>query len=228
MRVRTWPLLGRIAALGLVGGCLTVAYHHVRGSMAAEIYSQRLRDLSADYERLHARYDEVVRRTAVTELVCDDQELSVVVRTADGVLKTIPTSLDPASEIHVQYIVLDGRLWIRSLLGLPDLDRTGIAEAQVVVIDPTLADLPWSQDPDLHGLSIFRKQLAPGRWVVSVTGNGALGLSKAKPGEVAELSALPPVRRFGEMDRAVKAELDDVGLADVIRHLLGRSRPWQG
>ena len=49
----------------------------VESRVAADIYRQRLTALGADYEALRGRYNEAVRKTAVTELLVKDGSLSV-------------------------------------------------------------------------------------------------------------------------------------------------------
>src|SRR5204862_235033 len=103
--------------------------------------------------------------------VLDGKQLCVVIRTAAGIVETIPTQLDASQEVHVEYLVLDGKLWIRRVYTLTDPDAAGQAAASVAMINPKLAQPPWSTDPSLKGLSVFRKHLTAGRWVVTTTGN---------------------------------------------------------
>jgi hypothetical protein len=217
----------RISQLLRLAGILTLAglfaaamYRHSRGDIAAGIYRQRLRQLSDSYDQLRGQYNEAVRKTAVTELVVGAGRLSVVIRTAEGVLRSIPTDLDPAKEVHVEYIARDGRLWIRRAYTLTDPDRTGRASAKVAMIDPSLADLPWRKDENLQGLSVFRKELAAGRWVVTTTGNAALTLTKLAEGASAELSAPPPVRNYAEIEQEVERKLEELSLGEVLEHML--------
>ena len=85
------------SAIGLI--LIVVAggggYIAVKSHMESEIYRERLHELGADYTRLANEYHEAVRKSAVTELRVQDNELSVLVRTADGVLEEIPTPFDP-------------------------------------------------------------------------------------------------------------------------------------
>src|SRR5690606_20695575 len=85
-----------LAVLAAAGAATLFGYSFIRADVAQDIYRARLETLSRDYEGLRERYNEAVRRTAVTELVVDEGRLSVRVRNADGVLAEIPTQYDPA------------------------------------------------------------------------------------------------------------------------------------
>jgi hypothetical protein len=96
----------------------------------------------------------------------------VAIRDASGAVRTIETPFDPSREIYVDFVVLDGRLWIRRVFD----DRT--PPEQGVLIDPALAEIDWSEDEAAHGKATYRA-LGPGRWIVSVTGDGSLGLARS-------------------------------------------------
>ena len=200
----------------------TAAYQYSKGHIAADIYRHRLAELNGRYHDLRSRYNEVVKRTAVTELAVRDGRLDVVFRTAEGVLKTVPTGLSAAEEVHVEYVARAGRLWIRRVYTLDRPGAGGQANARVAVIDPSLADLPWKAEPNLQGLGVFRKDLAGGRWVVTTTGNAALALTKAPDGEPGELSPPPPVGTFDQIDQEVQDQLERVSFLDVVGALLSR------
>ncbi|MEM6334674.1 MAG: hypothetical protein AAF823_15180 [Planctomycetota bacterium] len=145
----------------------------------------------AAYDGLAADYDEAVRRSAVTELVVADGRLAVVVKTAFGDVERIDTPLDPRREIYVDYVVLDGRLWVRRVFD--DLTPPG----QSVVIESRFGAIDWDSQAEAdHGKAVYRK-LTDGRWAITVTGNGALGLEKVSDDATVELVELPAaVRRF--------------------------------
>jgi hypothetical protein len=223
MLAKATRLMHAAGVLALVGLCAAAFYQHSRGNIVADIYRQRLQDLSGKYQDLRQQYNQVVRKTAVTELVQEKGRLNVVVRTAEGVLETIPTSLDPKSEIHVEYVVQNGRLWIRRAYSLSDPDGHGEARADVRLINPNLADLPWATDPNLQGLSVFRRDLSEGRWVVTATGNAALALTKLKPGEPARLSGPPAVNAYPELQREIQTEIDKLSMVEIAQRMLGGS-----
>lgn len=208
-----------IGTLGLVAVCCVALWRQSRGNIAAAIYRQRLEELSGRYSQLADLYNQAVDKTAVTELVVKDGTLSVVIRTAAGVVETIPTELDPAQEVHAEYLVQDGRLWIRRIYTLSDPDPAGKARATVVIIDPRLASPAWDSDPTLQGLSVFRKQLSEGRWIVTATGNAALALKKLPPGQQCDLASPPPVRDFATVRKEVDHELARLGLLDIAENI---------
>jgi hypothetical protein len=213
---RLLRVVGLLTLVGLGGAAL---YTHSKGNIVASIYRERLRAVTEDYRELRGLYNQVVKKTAVTELVLRDGELRVVVRTAEGVLKDIPTGLDPRREIHVEYVARDGRLWIRRVYTLTDPDSGGRADALVVTVDPGLRDPPWAKDADLQGLSVFRKDLSEGRWVVTTTGNAALALTKLAPGESSDLAGPPRVRDYRQIEREIQGEIDRLTATDVLERL---------
>jgi hypothetical protein len=220
MLTRITGLLRAGAMAALASLAAVAAYSYTKGNIAADIYRDRLRQLSDSYQDLHRQYNDVVKKTAVTELVLSGGRLSVVVRTADGVLETIPTELDPNQEVHVEYVARDGRLWIRRVYTLTEPDPAGKARAEVALINPSLADLPWTKDPNLQGLSVYRKELTPGRWVVTTTGNAALALTKLPPGQSSDLSAPPAVRDYGRIEQEVRSRLDELSVSDVVQRMI--------
>jgi hypothetical protein len=199
-----------IVALCLLAGSY-FAYRSLETSALSAAYRQRLRELSADYSSLSARYSSVVRQTATTELVVEQGKLSVVVATVDGELRRIATPFDPRGEIHVDYIVRDGRLWIRRVH-----DSKTPAD-QALTIDPALSDPNWQEDASSYGLVVYRP-LDDGRWVVSVTANGALQLvKKPRDSPPTPLEAAPRVQAFDELDERVHRDVADLSLLDLAR-----------
>jgi len=208
---------GMVAIIALCGVAL---WRQSRGNIVAGIYRERLEKLSANYQQLRGQYNEAVRKTAVTELVLEGGRLNVVIRTAAGVVETIATYLDANQEVHVEYLVQDGKLWIRRVYTLSEPDPGGRAMAAVAMINPSLADPPWSTDADLKGLSVFRKNLSPGRWVVTTTGNAALDLKKLPPGQESQLTCPPPVRDFPAMEKEIRAKVAKLGWMDFAKNIL--------
>jgi len=190
----------------------------LRTGLAADVYRARLEQVVGDYEALRGQYNQAVRRTAVTELIVADGRLSVAIRDAGGGIRTLETPFDPSREIYVDFVVLDGRLWIRRVFD----DRTP-PEAGVL-IDPALAEIDWSAEGAAYGKATYRA-LAPGRWVVSVTGDGSLGLTRAREGVPAELAPAPPVRDFEPIESELGAALRELGPAEVMHALAARLRP---
>jgi len=207
---RIFSALGIAALTGLAG---FAGYRFVRADIAAKVYRDRLGDMARDYEALRATYNEAVRRTAVTELVVKDKKLSVRIRAADGTDKEIPTALDPSGEVYVDFVVLDQRLWIRRVFD----DKTPPWKA--VVIDPGIKDIDWDAPGAAHGKAVYRR-LTEGRWVVSVSGDGALGLARAEG--PTELGTTPAIKDYKSAETEAMAEADKIGIADVWDWVTGK------
>lgn len=205
-----WKLaFNRIVTLTVLGlllaGGLTMGYRSVANKVAADVYRQRLVQMAEQYEELRDTYNDVVRRTAVTELIVHDGQLSVAVRTAEGIEREIPTSLDPSGEIYVDFVIIDGRLWIRRVFD----SATPPVNGQV--IDPSLVSVDWSDDARV-GKAVYRS-LDEGRWLVTVTGNGSLGLERAES-EYTPLSPPPHVSSPEELKDA-DSRVSGIGAGDV-------------
>jgi len=196
-----------VVTLGVVGG-----YRMIRSEMTADVYKQRLTQLTDEYQTLRDRYNTAIRKTAVTELLVEDGEVCVVIRTAEGELKRIATPFPADSEIYVEYLAFDGRLWIRRVFN----DRT--PPEQGVVVEPSLARVDWDSPRVDVGKTVSRR-LAEGRWVITVTGDGSLGLARATART--DLQANPPLGKFEPVEAQAKAEVDGIGLGDVLRHAVG-------
>lgn len=195
-----------------VGGL--AGYHMTRSQIAADVYRERLTELSGDYEALRDVYNQAVRRTAVTELVVEDGRLDVRIRTADGQVQTIATPFNPGHEIYVDYVVMDGRLWIRRVFDQYTAPGEGLE------IDPELLAIDWEAGRVEMGKAVYR-QLGEGRWVVTVTGDGSLGL--ARHDGIPEPTLVPPpeVRDYEQIEQRARRTLEEVGPMDVLRHLFG-------
>lgn len=202
-----------LVVLALIGAGGWAGYRMAKSQVEAEVYRERLVQVADQYEQLRATYNQAVRRTAVTELLVENGELCVVIRTVEGVEKKIPTPFDPTREIYVDYVVRDGRLWIRRVFD----DRT--APESGVLIDLGLADVDWDGPGVAYGKAAYRR-LGEGRWIVSVTGDGSLGLAKVAEGEVVELSPPAQVRDYQELEEQVRVRLDDVGVGEVFWRML--------
>jgi hypothetical protein len=194
-------------------------YQLLRTGLAADVYRARLEETVVDYEALRSQYNQAVRRTAVTELVVEDGRLSVAIRDAGGSIRSIETPFDPSREIYVDFVVLEGRLWIRRVFD----DRT--PPEQGVLVDPALAEIDWSGDDAAHGKAAYRA-LGPGRWVVSVTGDGSLGLTRASDDTPAELAPPPSLRSYEPIESELENDLGELGPAEVLRALGERLGIW--
>lgn len=217
----------RVSIIGLfvllTGGAGFVGYRALRADVVASVYRQRLHELAGEYETLRTRYNEAVRRTAVTELVVNQGHLCVRVRDVDGVVKTFDTPFDPSGEIYCDYVVRDGRVWIRRVFDGQTPPVKG------VVIDPRWAEVDWSQSSDQDeqavGKAVYRA-LSDGRWVVTVTGDGSLGLRRVGDADSALTDDLglargPEVKRFEEIEARARAEAESIGWREVWGALWG-------
>jgi hypothetical protein len=204
--------LSMLFAVVLLAVSAFAAFRLLEASIAADVYRERLAELSSDYESLRDQYNEAVRRTAVTELLVEDGQLTVVIRTAEGDLQALPTPFDPSQEIYVDYVVHEGRLWIRRLFD----EKT--PPDQGLIVDPRFADVDWNLEAASHGKATYR-ELGEGRWVVDVTGDGSLGLSLRPPHEQVSLSKPPPVHEYTPIERAVEYRMGRVRPGEALEAL---------
>ncbi len=201
--------LNTAAILSLVGGVAYLGFSAAKNRIAAEIYEQKLGTMAADYSQVRTMYNQAVSKTAVTELVAAGKKLSVRVRTVAGLVKEIETPFDPSQEIYVDYVVLDGRLWIRRVFDSKTPPDKGL------IIDPAMANVDWKDQPEpAVGKAVYRS-LSDGRWVVTVTGEGALGLVKAEGSP--ELVVGPQVQEHKTITEDAAKEAQSVTPVDVWR-----------
>ena len=209
--------LGTLIMVALLATGGLAGYQLLRTGLAADVYRARLEQAASDYEALRGQYNQAVRRTAVTELIVADGRVSVLIRDAGGTIRSLETPFDPAREIYVDFVVLDGRLWIRRVFD----DRT--PPEQGVLVDPALAEIDWSAEPAAYGKATYRA-LTPGRWVVSVTGDGSLGLTRASDDVPSQLVPPPPVRDYEPIESELDTALRDLGPVEVLQALAARLR----
>ena len=183
-----------IAMVAVLGGAVWIGLDLLRTRNAAERYRQQLAELDNDYRQLRETYNEAVARTAVTELLVEGGRVNVVIRTAEGELKRIETPFDANAEIYVDYVVLGNRLWIRRVFD------NSTPPNDAVVINPVLKDVDWNASHAQYGKAVYR-QLAEGRWVITVTGDGSLGLARADAEEPISLAPPPTVRDYDPIER---------------------------
>ncbi len=201
-----------LLVLATIGAWL--GYSLVRSDVESRIYQARLRDLASENAQLIERYNEAVRQTAVTELDVHDGALSVRIRDAQGQEQILPTPYDPRGEIYVDYVVLNGRLWIRRIFD------ENTAPSKALVIDPALAGVDWSDSSFVVGKAVYRA-LGEGRWVVTVTGDGSLGLARCDGERSYELEPAPQVRDFETIEREIAGAVDDIGIGEALREVVG-------
>lgn len=196
-------------------------YRFLRADVASRIYEQRLEDLALDYQQLAQTYNEAVRRTAVTELIVKGDTLSVRVRTIEGPTRVFPTPFDPKGEIYVDFVVLEGRLWIRRIFD------ANTPPGQGLLIDPSLADVQWTsadaQPPAgtpvaSVGKAVYRA-LSDGTWIVTVSGDGSLGLSRLEPGAEPRLVARPQIKDYQQIHAEATEKASRLSASDVWHEL---------
>ncbi len=210
-------MMARIVSLLLVlllGVAAYSGYRLLLAGIEVDVYRERLVELRRDHDQLRKQYNQAVRRTAVTELLVNDGKLRVSIRTAEGELRTLETPYDPSREIYVDYVIIDGRLWIRRVFD------ANTAPGEGMVIDPALVDIDWDVARAAHGKASYRP-LDEGRWVVTVTGDGSLGLARVDAARV-ELSGPPAVREYTPVGESVDAVLRELTAAEMLRSLARR------
>lgn len=210
--------LGVAAAGGYFG------YRFVKADVASRIYERRLEELALDYKQLVDVYNDAVKRSAVTELVVKGNELSVRVRTIEGETRNIPTPYDPRAEIYVDFVVIDGRLWIRRIFDSKTAPGAGL------VIDPAIASIAWNPDGTPKGgdegtrasvgKAVYRA-LSDGTWVVTVSGDGSLGLTKLEPGQESRLVARPQIKDYEQIRAEATDKVARLSAGEVWREVVG-------
>lgn len=191
------------------GSLVLLGFLWVKEEVTSSIYRDKLETLAAEYAALSQHYNEAVRRSAITELEVTEDSLNILIRTADGDVRRIQTPFDPRREIYVDYLVGQGRIWIRRIFD----ESTPPDEA--LIIDPVWADVAWDTAPVNYGKAIYRS-LQPGIWSIQVSGNGALSLERAPQSRVDLLIAAPPVRTFEEIQLELEAEVQSLGPGDYL------------
>src|SRR5690606_11857301 len=146
--------------------------------------------------------------------IVEQGAISVSIRNAAGEIERIATPYRAGSEVFVDYVVIDGRLWIRRVFDADTAPNGG------VVIDPKLADVSWDTGDLIQGKAVYRR-LDEGRWVVTVTGNGALGLAR-REGDTDELIAPPPVRDYPPTVEQLDRDINRIGATDALKRAIGR------
>ncbi len=212
MKLQQWISLLTLIILLLVAG--VSGYLWMRSRIVMGLYKNKLVRISDDYRTLQKAYNQAVRETAVTELLVSRDKISVVVRTVEGVVRTVDTPFRAGQDLYVDYVLLNNRLWIRRVFD----DATPPANG--VVIDPQLADIDWDMQDVSYGKAIY-KRLNEGRWIVSVTGNGSLGLKRCSEAVPVNLHATPAVRTYEEIQEDLQQNITTVNVRDVFRAFLG-------
>jgi hypothetical protein len=212
--------IGIIMNLALAAVALLLGYHFMRSNIAADLYRDRLREAVKENEALRQTFNEAVKKTIVTELIVnDDDSVCVVFVSADNTERVVPTPFKKGAEVFVDFIVRDGKLFLRRVFD----ENTKPREA--LYIDPDMQTVDWKSNGGPRGAATYAQLNQNGRWNVSVAGNGALELKKAddkapRQGPV----AMPPVKEFSVIEKELNTKVDDIGPGDVVRTLFGTEK----
>lgn len=214
MKLKIMSVMQGASVAVLAGAVGLMGFRFVRADVEAEAYRERLEELGGAYDTLATRFNDAVRQTAVTELVVAGSTITVRVRSFAGVEREIATPFDPSGEVYLDYVVVDGRLWIRRIFD----EHTAPTDA--VVIEPEFSDVDWDSPEADHGKAVYRR-LSEGRWVATVTGGGSLGLRRAREGELVALESAPAVRSYEQIVEQVSDPARELGAGEVLRRAVG-------
>ncbi len=191
-------------------------YQWAKASVAQAIYRDRLTRLQSDYRALAEQYNQAITPRPVTELLVEDGTVCVIVRKGDGELVRVPTTFNAwEDELFVDYALVDGRLLIRRVFD----EHTAARSDKAVVIDPDLVEVDWEDPAIPFGKAIYRSRMADGRWIISVTGDGSLGLKQISDDTSVTLATQPEVKKYEPVDERADEAVDRIGVLDVWRHV---------
>lgn len=216
--IREFILL--ILFTSVLGILVVLGWQWGRQGIAQQIYRERLEAMQHEYTQLQARYTLLARKSAITELEVDETSVTIVVRNDLGELTRLTTSLNPELEIYVDYLVLHGRLWIRRVFD------SSMSPDQATYVDPTLTGMNWPETQESldYGKAVYR-HLTPGRWVVTATGNGALGLAQLDKADPTTLAPDGFTLLDNHLMHSTADAVEEVHWIDVARWVLSQ-RPW--
>jgi hypothetical protein len=209
--------LGVVAFILLTGLAVWLAYRYAQAMFAEDLYRQRISALVKDYESLRSSFNAAVKKTAVTELlVNDDGSICVVFVNMDGSEVVQPTKFRMGSEVFVDFVVIDGRLFLRRVFD----ENTKPSEA--LVINPELQKVEWQSGKIAGGSAPYTQINKTGRWVVNVNGTGALEIRHTdEKAPRTPLVATPAVKDFSTVDKELDAQLEQITAADVLKSIFG-------
>ncbi len=192
----------------LTAATVVCGFFWLKEEVTSQIYRQKLETLAIEYADLAEQYNHAVRQSAVTELEVTDDSVTVLVRTIDGSIRRIDTSFNPQKEIFIDYIVGNGRIWIRRLF-----DQSTPPEAGLV-IDPIWEKVDWKDAELKYGKVIYRS-LEPGIWSIQVSGNGSLSLEPSTGSHPDELAFAPTIRSYEEIQLSLDQEVKSISWRDI-------------
>lgn len=181
-----------------------------RSRIAETIYRKRLRELCGKYEDLRRQYNEAIRRSAVAELTVNGDRLAIAYRVGGRIVKNTPLPFDPKREIYVDFVVVDGRLLIRRVFSEDTPPRAGVR------LNARLLGVDWDRPDARVGKAVYRR-LSEGRWVVTVTGNGALGLERLDDHAPSPpLAPEPAIRDYRTILQNVQSQTRAISLREAL------------
>lgn len=203
-----------LIALALAG---LAGYQWAKSAVAQDIYRDRLTEIERDYRDLAEQYNQAVTPRPVTELLVEDGIVCVIVRKGNGEIVRLPTRFNAwENELFVDYALIDGRLVIRRVFD----DYTPARSDKALVVDPDLVEVDWDNPAIPYGKAIYRSRMADGRWIISVTGDGSLGLKQVDENAKVDLATQPPVKDYAPVNEQAHAAIDAIGAIDVWRYLI--------
>jgi hypothetical protein len=192
----------------LAAGLCVCGFFWLREEVTTRIYQQKLEALAGEYAELADQYNHAVRQSAITELLVGENQVTVLIRTVDGEVRRIETPFDPRREIFVDYLVSNGRIWIRRLFDQSTPPEDGL------LIDPEWDVIDWKSPDIQYGKAIYRS-LQPGTWSIQVSGNGALSLERAPDSRPELLASAPAIRSYEEIRIAMDQEIESISFQDL-------------
>ncbi|MEX2213962.1 MAG: hypothetical protein WD768_07530 [Phycisphaeraceae bacterium] len=211
--------LGTVAFILLVVGALLLGYWVIHGHLASQVLRDRIETLAKDYESLRNNFNEAVKKTVVTEfLVQEDGTICVVFVSADGSEQTRPTPYKRGAEVYADYIIKqDGRLLLRRVY---DQLTAPIKGVSINTEYQTIEN--WKEKEVIGGIAASGQLNEVGRWVVKVSGQGAMLLTKADDKEPrVPLLVAPTVKDYSQVTQEVDASIGNIGPGDVFKALVG-------
>ncbi len=196
-----WPGL-------LTAGLVVCGFFWLKEEVTSRIYRNKLEVLAGEYAALADQYNHAVRQSAITELEVTADSVAVLIRTIDGEVRRVPTPFNPRKEIFVDYLIGNGRIWIRRIF-----DQATPPE-QALVVDPLWDSVDWKKAGLSYGKIIYRS-LDPGLWSIQVSGNGALTLEPVAASTVTRLVASPEVRSYEEIQLELDQSVKDIQFKDM-------------
>ena len=212
--------LATLSFIAITAVAFVLGYNFMRSNIAADLYRDRLREAVKENEAMRQTFNEEVKKTIVTELlVQDDETVCVVFVAADNTERIVATPFKMGAEVYVDFIVRDNRLFLRRVFD----ENTKPKEA--LHIDPELQTVDWKNLSIPRGSATYAQLNKKGRWTVSVSGNGALQLTKADDNVKRQpLTITPAVKDYEVIEKEMNAKVEEIGVGDVMQSIFGAKK----